>query len=284
MDKTYLDHNNKEQLKKLQDAELQILNRFVEICNKHNLVYYLCSGTLLGAVRHKGFIPWDDDIDVTMPVKDYNRFLNVAESELGPSYFIQNYKTDKYFHFSYTKIRMNNTTFMPAHFKNIHSHQGIWLDIFPLINISGKLEYSVKRKLLTICNIFQMDDYVSANEKIFKEYLGPIGYKTCIIFFKVPKSIRIHLHSIVLFLVMHSFSKKYSTWIWGNITKIFPSYCFKDKNVFLTFEGKEYRVPSNYNKCLAIDYGDYMTLPPEEERYGHSNMILDFNNDYTVYS
>lgn len=119
-------------LEKLHVVEVEILDIFVWICNKYNLKYYLCYGTLIGVIRHQGFIPWDDDIDVAMPLEDYNKFVKIAQSELGDKYFLQNDKTDKYFGRCFSKIRKNGTAFYSKGDKNEKKHHGIFIDVFPL--------------------------------------------------------------------------------------------------------------------------------------------------------
>ena len=94
------------ELRRLQLLELELLKRVKQICDKYRLIYYLDSGTLLGAARHKGFIPWDDDIDITMPFKDYKAFLRIAQKELGNRFFVQNYQTEGGFNRGFTKIRI----------------------------------------------------------------------------------------------------------------------------------------------------------------------------------
>ena len=121
-----------ENIKEMQKIELEMLLEVDRICKKFNIRYFLIAGTLLGAIRHKGFIPWDDDIDIIIPLNDYIKFCKVAEKELNKNYFLQNYKTD-FTAMWYTKIRKNNTTAIQANHKNKLHHQGIWIDIFPLI-------------------------------------------------------------------------------------------------------------------------------------------------------
>ena len=151
----------KEKLKKLHNVEVEILDEFNRICNKHNLQYFLSYGTLLGAVRHQGFIPWDDDLDVSMPREDYEKFIEIAEDELNKEYYIDNKNTNDKYYLNFTKLRKKNTVFEQDFQVNYDGPKGIWVDIFPIDEI--KKENS---KLLFIQNkldstIFRICHYKS---------------------------------------------------------------------------------------------------------------------------
>lgn len=123
-------------LREIQLFELQMLKDVVKVCDDNNITYILSSGTLLGAVRHGGFIPWDDDIDIYMPLSDYKKFLKIAQRELGEKYFVQNYKTDKNYSEMWTQIRANGTTSMPVKAYKFDIHYGMCMDIFPAVGVS----------------------------------------------------------------------------------------------------------------------------------------------------
>ena len=115
-------------------VQVRMLDSLKEICDRHNLVYWLDFGTLLGAHMHGGFIPWDDDIDVSMPMKDYKRFLKIAEKELPKDIFLQTPQTDKEFKQCYSKLRDCNSTFLEHHETGKEGyHHGIYIDIFPSV-------------------------------------------------------------------------------------------------------------------------------------------------------
>lgn len=122
--------------KKVWGKELELYSELERICKKYNIKYFAEGGTLLGAVRHKGFIPWDDDMDIAMPREDYNKFCNVAASELSEPFFFQSYKTDKV-NFLFARIRNSNTAAVPVRgipYTDTTNH-GIFIDIFPLDNM-----------------------------------------------------------------------------------------------------------------------------------------------------
>lgn len=182
-----MSHTENEQLRQLQLAEHKMLCDFAKICDKHNLTYFLDFGTLLGAVRHQGFIPWDDDVDVTMPVEDYKKFLKIAQEELGDEYFLQTSDTDIDFHYSFAKIRKNGTTFFRKQFKEWNVHQGVWIDIFPIVNVNSKMDFKIKKNIIKICNYILMDSYYLANREEYNQNLSKFSLSFLKLFYKIPK-------------------------------------------------------------------------------------------------
>ena len=119
-------------LNELKRIELEMLKTFIKICKKHNFMYFLVGGTCLGSVRHGGFIPWDDDIDVGMPRSDYNKFIKIASEELPGNMFLQTFFTDEQYPCAFAKIRNNDTTFIEKGLRKSNINHGIYIDIFPL--------------------------------------------------------------------------------------------------------------------------------------------------------
>ena len=132
-------------LNRIKDVEKQILCKYIEICEKYHLRYFVAFGTLLGTVRHKGFIPWDDDIDVGMPREDYERFLQIAQKECGEEYFLQTVDTDPEYHLYFAKLRMNRTRFVENSLQKAGSVTGFYIDIFPYDEISDDEEEMEKQ-------------------------------------------------------------------------------------------------------------------------------------------
>ena len=120
-------------LKDHQTVLLELLQVFDRVCKKHNIRYMLFAGSLLGAVRHCGFIPWDDDLDVVLLREDYNKLSNIRPEEWGDSYYFQ-YEFSNHWPMHFSKLRKNNTTCLERyHPKDNQTHQGIYMDIFPVI-------------------------------------------------------------------------------------------------------------------------------------------------------
>ena len=111
---------------------LKLLRVFDDICRKNNLKYWLDGGTLIGAIRHNGFIPWDDDIDVAMLSDDYEKFIEIAQQELPDDVFLQTRKTDKKYPLYITKLRDKYSTYEEQNVARLNCHKGIFIDIFPM--------------------------------------------------------------------------------------------------------------------------------------------------------
>lgn len=122
----------------LQEKELALLKEFVAICDRLQLRYYLVCGSALGAVKYQGFIPWDDDVDVALPRKEYEIFLAEAPSMLPPQFFLQDYRSDPAFPAIFAKLRDSNTTFLEKSASRLNIHHGIYMDIFRWTDTSGK--------------------------------------------------------------------------------------------------------------------------------------------------
>ena len=131
-----------EQLKHLQKLEMEILTDFKRICDENNLIYFGYAGTGIGALRHKGYIPWDDDIDISMPRKDYERFMELVTEQMGDKYEVLNTETDINYPLATTRLVLKGTKFREYSMKDVDCNWGIFLDLYALDNAAdGKLAY-----------------------------------------------------------------------------------------------------------------------------------------------
>lgn len=268
-------------LRSLQLHELEILKTVRDICERNNIKYYLNGGTLLGAVRHKGFIPWDDDIDIAMPYADFVHFSKIAVEEFPESLFLQNSETDKNFWWPFAKVRLNGTTMGTEDELACDMHNGIWLDIFPLVYFDSVQEYKKLAKVVFLCNFLQKENYFRANIKSENTKYSTVNKLFLSILYMIPEKIRIRLHKRMLKYVFKKRKGKYVTELWTVLSNIEPAEIYEGEPQTLEFEGEMYKVPPKYKENLTLTYGDYMQLPPEDKRCTqHGNLIIDFENGY----
>ena len=272
--------DKKDNLKRLQQVELSILKDFDQFCKENNLKYYLTYGTLLGAVRHKGFIPWDDDVDVFMKGEDYIKLEEIYNKvNTNKKYFLQDLSSEKNYYLLWDKIRLNNTLFVEKGWEDNEINNGIFIDIFPLIEvpsnkISNKL-FSSKFKLLHI-----LTDLKLKNNKRYANY-GLSGKILSKIFSIIPKKVRNKyiIKTVKKLCLYKSNSNKYATFD--------MDYNFKlnkgnfDKQVLLPFEDTKLCVPIGYEEVLKKCYGNYLKLPQKKDRTGHGMVYLSFGDDDT---
>lgn len=258
-----------DELRKLQLCILDIALELKRICDKHNINYFLVAGSLLGAVRHQAFIPWDDDMDIGMLRSDYERFLEIAPQELKQDFFLQTYKTDPSYAMGFAKIRINNTLLLEDVAVSSKQHNGIYLDIFPYDNMSDsrwkqKLRY-IQIKCLKWA-AYGKTDYKISDKK-----------RRC--FAMLSKYILFYLDKEKTVSALEKNCKKFSES--NNIINYFGGYQDREyarREIFLQleelpFEGYMFKAPSNYKELLTKVYGDYMKLPPVEERGRQHNFL-----------
>lgn len=276
----------KNTIRELQLCELQILKDVRIICDRHGIKYYLSSGTLLGAVRHKGFIPWDDDVDIMMPYEDYQRFLEVAQQELGEQYFVQNSETDPSYSFAYTHIRKNNTAILREWDLKLRSHHGVWIDVFPMVRVKDGKDRRRKNSLLKVCLFLIMDnEWLQTNEPWLIERSSKNVVRLIKIARKLPLSIRVWIRGRILRRIIHEKRGEYVSFIWSRLSVPVPAEAYEGEPVFLPFEDDSYPAPRGYEQFLTRSYGDYMTPPPVEKRSGgHGEyIVIDLEHDWTTY-
>ena len=271
-----------DQLRALQLKELEILKAVANVCDEIGVTCYLISGTLLGAVRHGGFIPWDDDIDIAMNYSDYERFLSHAQELLGDRYFVQNMETEPDFNFSFTRVRMNGTTALNSYKAKWNVHQGVWIDVFPIVPVRDKTDFKLSRKVFSICNFLQSDYALKYYYDEYYKLLGPVGIAALRVFYMIPMATRIKWHKAIVLKMCLRRNRECCSVLWGNITRFYPKNVFAETTTIL-FEGIPFSAPKNADQYLSISYGDYMKLPPIEKRRTHSLDIVDLEHDYHRY-
>jgi lipopolysaccharide cholinephosphotransferase len=251
-------------LRKLQLVELEILDKFVQICEDHGLIYFLAYGTLLGAIRHHGFIPWDDDVDVGMPREDYEKLIEICRNKQPAGYFLQEGRIYiKYWHI-YAKFRKNNTRKIepnpPPFYPN--EHRGINIDVFPYDVVSSnhlilKIQEFLLRRIRFL--LFEKRGYKSDGSKF-------------LIFIKqlISRMISFNVfHGLSHAIMTFGPGKSCNITSWGS-TEGYRKETFSRKVIFPTtkteFEGRRFAIPNDSHFYLKQIYGNYMQPPSVAER------------------
>lgn len=247
-------------IKEQKTIQLRILQEVADFCEKEQITYFLAYGTLIGAIRHNGYIPWDDDIDIAMPRPDYDRFMKnfnqeyehtkVLELSLSPSYSQP-----------FAKAYDDRTWIDELHYK--HDKYGVFVDIFPVDGVKGTAQFVRADRFSKILHTKKAN---FTRRKLSKKIINIIG-KIILLPFSI--------HDILKW--MDKDARRYPfgttekagviTVPWG-LREIVNTSVFQ-KTIFHEFEGKQYRIPIGYDEWLRSLYDDYMELPPEEKRVPH---------------
>lgn len=266
-------------LKELQRLELENLKVLIDICEKNHLRYFLIGGSLIGVLRHKGFIPWDDDIDVGLPRPDYNKFVQIAKKYLPEYMDIKTMSSDPNYKCYSTRLVNNKKKIYWDH-GQYTAVIGVWMDVFP---IDGLPENKIKRNLHVLnANIkkalykFTQIDYVTTNKK-------RAFYENVLIKFAKITHIGKLLSGDKTMKALDKTLQKYdyetSKYVWNF------SGCYGKREIVPIaqlsgsrngeFEGLVVKIADEAEEYATSIYGDYMTLPPEEERHGHVIYFAD---------
>ena len=271
-----LPHTHDGRLSSIQNVLLAYLLEVDRICRKHNIKYFLGGGTLLGAIRHQGFIPWDDDADIMMLREDYDRFCEIAQDEMPPSMTFQTNENDKNCFYEFAKFRLNDTVFATSFAKeHKHMHNGLAFDIFchdKTANSKIGQKIHLGLTLFTRALVFNKwnNRKVENGSKIqsavteFCKSIFPIRFslwleKKTLKFFKRKKNARYLYDGMGRNIYNGSFPIEYL-----------------DEAIYVDFEGHKLPVPKEYDKYLTFLYGDYMELAPLSTRLGcHEIKLCD---------
>lgn len=272
------------QFRKMQLTELGMLEEFDRVCRKHNIKYVLFGGSLLGAVRHKGYIPWDDDADIGMLREDYDAFKKVA-SEMDPSIcYFQDHDTDPEYRWGYGKLRRTNTVYVRVGQEHLKAKTGIFVDVFPMDDVPK----SVLGQMI-------QDVKVCCLRKILWSEVARVNLKG---FWKIWFSMISKIPVDWVFKQYYKYAQKSSNSSTNRVRCLsfpatgtlykknpikerysMPKEWFTDRAEY-EFEGKMFYSSKDYDTVLKYIYGDYMKLPPEDKREQHSPFsIIRFQDE-----
>jgi len=271
-------------LRKLQLVELDILAQVCNICKKHQIPYYLMDGTLLGAVRHKGFIPWDDDVDIAVPRPYFEKLISILAIECQGSYSVRNYRISENYEKLVTRVVNDEVKLYHDSYTSGEQAQSAWIDVFPLDGMpNSKIGFLLHKyhflwiRLLYHYSCFDTGVNISRTDRsTIQKLLIWIG-KT----FKIGR----RLNTKKLLEIMERILTEYSYDESKYVVNAYSSYMFKetyrkewfDLKVNQAFEGYELSIPGDYDAILTHLYGDYMT-PPKNPVVKHSIIKIDFGD------
>lgn len=268
----------------LQKKSLEMLLFFKDFCDKHSLKFFFCGGCLIGAIREGGFIPWDDDVDVFMPRKDYEKLIEIFNKECGSDrYFLQVSTKNKLTKNLFATICDSDTTFIKSYQADLDINHGIVLDILPIDGCpSGKFKRILQMKNSLFYSLFLIGEAPENNGKLV-EFIG----RTLLAL--VPsKKLRWKIaKNCERKMTKYDLDKcEYATELCSGPYYMRKKYFAKDfkEAEFFDFEGYKMPAPKGYDDYLSKAFGDYMSLPPEEERICHHELeFVDTDNSYINY-
>lgn len=272
----------REELEKLHDLSLQMAQYFVNFCKQHNLTCYLCGGGCIGTIRHKGFIPWDDDLDFFMPREDYEKLILLWNNEEHPRYKISNSSKTYNDRNLFFTIRDIQTTLIKPYQKDLDIPHGIVLDVLP---IDGYPKSGFARKMQMIYALIYS---LYRSQTVPTNHGKMMAFGSKIALGIIPKGLH---YPIWRFcekqMTKYPLSKsEYMTELCsgpGYMKNRYPRRAF-DKAIFMPFENTEMPIPEGYDAYLKIAFGDYMQLPPVEKQKAHHDVeLLDLENGYEKY-
>ena len=250
-------------LRRLQIIQLEMLIEVDRICKKCGIHYNIIAGTLLGAIRHGGYIPWDDDADVIMLRREYMKFRKACNKELDRTrFFLQDYQSDPEYRWGYAKLRRNNTKFVRQGQEGL-KHQSVFMDILVADNVPDG--YAARRLHHFLCFLIRKALYSEVGKHLEKNIFLKYIYR---ILSRIPRN--------WIFRVRNRLAARTNrrrTELISHYTLEYPKHCRYglprecfDEMIEMEFEGKIFYGFRNYHRYLSMYYGDYMTLPPKEKQ------------------
>lgn len=255
-----------EELRKLQLIELEMVVEIDRICRKYGIEYSLDGGTLLGAVRHKGFIPWDDDADVIFTRHEYAKFCRACKKELDTErFFLQDYRTDENYRWGFAKLRRKGTEYIRRGQEHMKYRTGVYIDVFVVDHVPDKY---LMRRLYYGTNFCIRKVLYSELGMVAAENAGMrLFYR---MLYKIPKNVLFHLRDCLAARCNRKKTELVSHLLYQYPSKEtkygMPSECF-EHYCDIEFEGMQLRAFADYDTYLTLLYHDYMTLPPVDKRH-----------------
>lgn len=264
---------------RLWNVEMEILDVIDKVCRENGIKYSLAYGTMLGAVRHKGFIPWDDDLDIWMFREDYNRFIEIWETSNIKGYYLLSQDKAEEFGTNFIKIRKDNTAFVSKGEEHRDFHHGMFVDIFPLDNVGLTTSEEKIQRIYSLLSML----YSRGNASDHDGKLMYWGSKILlsIVPRKFYKTLRNYFNGKVQKYNGNPKATKMACFVTAGATQRQFKRDWFAKIIDVPFEDRKYMCYEDTDPILKVVYNDYMQLPPEEDRvWRHHPSIIDFENEF----
>lgn len=245
----------------LKAIQIDILKKVADFCDNNDITYFLAFGTLIGAIRHKGYIPWDDDIDIAIPRPDYDKFISLFNKDNSQ---IQVISMENNMHYGFSFAKVHDTRTIINETQYIQDNFGVYIDIFPIDGIKSKKQILILRKINKLLHTKKAN---FTQRKLSKKIINAFG-----------KIVLLPFSTHFILNVIDRISRQCP---YGSTPKagcicdsVVGERAIVDTNLFhgskiQEFEGHLFKIPIGYDKWLRSIYGDYMQLPPEEKRISH---------------
>ncbi len=274
--------SNDYDIRRLQLMQLDILKEVKRVCDLHGFQFYIMNGTCLGAIRHQGAIPWDDDIDIGMYAEDFDRFIK-CQNDFDSKYFIQTIETDPEFRTMIARVRLAGTTIIEEEFKDCDINAGVFIDIYPLFGYPENKVAAQIRSWESLLYRLMLADSAPKNHGKGAKIVGNLIHTV------IPKSAKKGIiRSIHRKLRSEPDDSRYVAFLYGMDVSVFHTIKY-DRSWFgvpsmVKYEDMMLPAPTDWDSYLKIRYNDYMQLPPPEKRNSyHSFLFVDLDHSYLDY-
>ncbi len=258
-------------LEDLKELELKILLDIDKVCSIYGIRYYLAYGTLLGAIRHKGFIPWDDDIDVYMLREDYERFVKVYNNlSTNNSYKVYSCAHTPHYYYEFAKVVDLNTILREEKLKEIDG-MGVYVDVFPLDIVPSNIFKKHLLYLLERIRSLSVYKTIPPVESIFMKLCLFVAWNFTRLF--SSQKLALLINKLAWSKKSISYNSKLSCVVSPDMVKKTLSYSIFEKSIKVIFEGREFNAPIGWKEYLETMYGNYSELPPLENRVSNHTFI-----------
>lgn len=258
-------------------VQLKLMKKLHQVCIENGIKYIMIAGTLLGAVRHKGFIPWDDDLDIALTRSDYEKLVRILREKPIEGYFLQSFETGPHYVQPYAKLRKDGTKFVESWFQGINMHEGIFIDIFPFDKISAPKSKSTKLRM-ALARMLTFSIWRKEKCHLKRNGLKKIEPVVSSIIGILPKKTIISIQNALV-------DRENKNWAYvaSMLDSNYPleKTCFQREDfedaILMDFEDTQFYGPRKWDKFLTRLYRNYMELPPEDKRNsGHAVVELKY--------